>query len=29
MDYINMQNVQSDTAMRDSISKGQQPPDKK
>lgn len=29
MDYINMQNVQSDTAMRESISKGQQPPEKK
>lgn len=29
MDYINMQNVQSDTAMRDSIAKGQQPPEKR
>lgn len=29
MDYVNMQNVQSDTAMRDSIAKGQQPPEKK
>ncbi|HLO04285.1 MAG TPA: flotillin-like protein FloA [Symbiobacteriaceae bacterium] len=29
MDYVNMQNVQSDTAMRESISKGQQPPEKK
>jgi uncharacterized protein YqfA (UPF0365 family) len=29
MDYINMQNIQSDTAMRESISKGQQPPEKK
>lgn len=29
MDYVNLLNVQSDTAMRDSIAKGQQPPEKK
>jgi uncharacterized protein YqfA (UPF0365 family) len=29
MDWANLQNVQADTAMRESISKGQQPTDKK